>query len=185
MTETYDGPFSLLQMFWGSITARPLRSFLSVIAIAIQVILVLMIAGLTSGVISEWGKRVEGVGADILVQPPNASIFFAFLSVGMQESLGEKIAALGGEEKLLPYCNFELNENDVLYMRVASGGGYGDPLERDPALVQKDVANSIVSLDAAREIYGVVLEEPGLRVDLEATRQLRIKMRWQEIEGVR
>jgi len=71
------------------------------------------------------------------------------------------------------------------YMRVASGGGYADPLERDPALVQKDVANSIVSLDAAREIYGVVLEERGLRVDLEATRQLRIKMRRQEIEGVR
>jgi N-methylhydantoinase B len=96
-----------------------------------------------------------------------------------------KIAALGGQEKILPYCNFELNENDVLYMRVASGGGYADPLERDPALVQKDVANSIVSLDAAREIYGVVLEERGLRVDLEATRQLRIKMRRQEIEGVR
>src|SRR5437879_5099200 len=102
MTETYDGPFSLLQMFWGSITARPLRSFLSVIAIAIQVILVLMIVGLTSGVISEWGKRVEGVGADILVQPPNSSIFFAFVSVGMQESLGEKIAALSGVDEVAP-----------------------------------------------------------------------------------
>jgi N-methylhydantoinase B/oxoprolinase/acetone carboxylase alpha subunit len=96
-----------------------------------------------------------------------------------------KIAALGGQEKLLPYCNFELNENDVLYMRVASGGGYGDPLERDPALVQKDVANSIVSLDAAREIYGVVVQEPGLQLDLEATRQLRKKMREQEIDGSR
>jgi len=70
MTETYDGPFSLLQMFWGSITARPLRSFLSVTAIAIQVILVLMIVGLTSGVFPNGGKRVEGVGADIIVQPP-------------------------------------------------------------------------------------------------------------------
>ena len=102
MTETYDGPFSLLQMFWGSITARPLRSVLSVIAIAIQVILILMIVGLTSGVVSEWGKRVEGVGADILVQPPNSSIFFAFVSVGMQESLGEKIAALSGVDEVAP-----------------------------------------------------------------------------------
>src|SRR5437879_13630685 len=102
MTETYDGPFSLLRMFWGSITARPLRSVLSVIAIAIQVILVLMIVGLTSGVISEWGKRVEGVGADILVQPPNSSIFFAFVSVGMQESLGETIAALSGGGEVGP-----------------------------------------------------------------------------------
>ena len=102
MTGTYDGPFSLLQMFWGSISARPLRGFLSVIAIAVQVILVLMIVGLTSGVISEWGKRVEGVGADILVQPPNSSIFFAFVSVGMQESLGEKIAALSGVDEVAP-----------------------------------------------------------------------------------
>src|SRR5256886_12327735 len=102
MTETYAGPFSLLQMFGGRIPARPLRSFLSVIAIAIQVILVLMIVGLTSGVISEWGKRVEGVGADILVQPPNSSIFFAFLSVGMQESLGGQIAALSGVDEVAP-----------------------------------------------------------------------------------
>ena len=102
MTETFDGPFSLLQMFWGSVTARPLRSFLSVIAIAIQVILVLMIVGLTSGVISEWGKRVEGVGADLLVQPPNSSIFFAFSSAVMQESLGQQIASLSGVDEVAP-----------------------------------------------------------------------------------
>src|SRR5438105_14419434 len=94
MTETYDGPFSLLQMFWGSITARPLRSVLSVIAIAIQVILILMIVGLTSGVVSEWGKRVEGVGADILVQPANSSIVFPFLRLALPESPAPNIAAL-------------------------------------------------------------------------------------------
>src|SRR6266705_3996114 len=102
MNETYEGPFSLLQMFWGSITARPLRSSLSVIAIAIQVILVLMIVGLTSGVVSEWGKRVEGVGADILVQPPNSSIFFAFSSAVMQESLGEQLEAVSGVDDVAP-----------------------------------------------------------------------------------
>jgi putative ABC transport system permease protein len=102
MDESFDGPFSLLQLFWGSITARPLRNLLSVIAIAIQVILVLMIVGLTSGVISEWGKRVEGVGADILVQPPNSSIFFAFSSAVMQESLGDQIATLSGVDEVAP-----------------------------------------------------------------------------------
>src|SRR6516165_4424522 len=102
MNETYDGPFSLLQMFWGSIIARPLRSSLSVIAIAIQVILVLMIVGLTTGVVNEWGKRVEGVGADILVQPPNSSIFFAFSSAVMQESLGDQIEKLPGVDEVAP-----------------------------------------------------------------------------------
>jgi len=114
MTEAFDGPFSLLQMFWGSVTARPLRSFLSVIAIAIQVILVLMIVGLTSGVISEWGKRVEGVGADILVQPPNSSVFFAFSTTVMQESLGDQIASLSGVDEVAPAVI--LTEPDNLIM---------------------------------------------------------------------
>ena len=68
------------------IAAAPQLS--SVVAISIQVILVLLIVGLTSGVLSEWGKRQEGIGADLLVQPPNASIFFAFSSAVMQESFG-------------------------------------------------------------------------------------------------
>ncbi|OLB30255.1 MAG: ABC transporter permease [Acidobacteria bacterium] len=102
MNETYEGPFSLLQMFWGSITARPLRSSLSVMAIAIQVILVLMIVGLTSGVVSEWGKRVEGVGADILVQPPNSSIFFAFSSAVMPVSLGDQLAKVNSVDEVAP-----------------------------------------------------------------------------------
>src|SRR6516162_1533429 len=102
MNETYEGPFSLVQMFWGSIAARPLRSSLSILAIAIQVVLVLMIVGLTSGVIAEWGKRVEGVGADILVQPPNASIFFAFSSAVMQQSLGDQIEKLPGVDEVAP-----------------------------------------------------------------------------------
>src|SRR5207249_1601118 len=102
MDETFEGPFSLLQMFWGSITARPMRSSLSVIAIAIQVILVLLIVGLTSGVVSEWGKRVEGVGADLLVQPPNSSIFFAFSSAVMSESLGDQIAKLPAIDEAAP-----------------------------------------------------------------------------------
>src|SRR5205814_3017937 len=114
MTETYDGPFSLLQMFWGSITARPLRSFLSVIAIAIQVILVLMIVGLTAGVVSEWGKRVEGVGADILVQPPNSSMFLAFSRAVMPESLGDKVAKLPGVDEVAPTLTLMDQKNFVL-----------------------------------------------------------------------
>jgi putative ABC transport system permease protein len=102
MAENYDGPFSLLQMFWGSIAARPLRSFLTVLAISIQVVLVLLIAGLTTGIVSEWGRRVEGVGADILVQPPNSSIFFAFSSAVMQEGLGDRIAGLPGVDEVAP-----------------------------------------------------------------------------------
>ena len=102
MTDPESGPFSLLHMFWGNLVARPLRGLLSILAIAIQVVLVLMIVGLTSGVISEWGKRVEGVGADILVQSPNSSIFFAFSSAVMPESLGDEISKLPAVDEAAP-----------------------------------------------------------------------------------
>ena len=58
-------------------------------------------------------------------------------------------------------------------MRVASGGGYGDPLEREPQLVQQDVKNGLVSMEAARDIYGVVLDEVTARSILAATQELR------------
>src|SRR5712691_7417750 len=89
-------------MVWSNLTVRPLRSGLSIVAISIQVVMVLLVVGLTSGVVSEWGKRVEGVGADILVQPPNSSIFFAFSSAVMQESVGDAISALPGVDEVAP-----------------------------------------------------------------------------------
>ena len=102
MNDSTNGPFSMMQMFWGNLAARPLRCFLSIIAIAIQVVLVLMIVGMTSGVLSDWGKRVEGVGADIVVQPPNASIFFALSSAVMPQSFGDEIEKLPGVDVVSP-----------------------------------------------------------------------------------
>jgi putative ABC transport system permease protein len=102
LTDSIEGPISELQLLWGNLIARPLRAFLTIIAIAIQVILVLMIVGLTSGVVSEWGKRVEGVGADLMVQPPNSSIFFAFSSAVMPESLTAQIEKLPGVDEVAP-----------------------------------------------------------------------------------
>ena len=55
------------------------------------------------------------------------------------------------------------------------GGGYGDPLERDPQRVLDDVLDGIVSEDNAREQYGVVLS--GETVDTQATKELRSSMK--------
>lgn len=94
--------FSPLDLLRGNLFVRPVRSALAITAIAVQVVLILMVVGLTSGVVSEWGKRVEGVGADILIQPPNSSIFFALSSAVMQESVGDAIAALPGVDEIAP-----------------------------------------------------------------------------------
>ena len=65
---------------------------------------------------------------------------------------------------LLPYCEFDLGQDDILYMRMSSGGGYGDPLEREAERVLRDVEDGIVSRHDARALYGVVIEgdEPTL-----------------------
>jgi N-methylhydantoinase B len=90
---------------------------------------------------------------------------------------------LEGKARLLPYCEFDLAQNDVLYRRNSSGGGYGDPLERDPEWVLNDVITGIVSSKAARDIYGVVLEGEALRLDHAETQTLRAKLRRERLEG--
>ena len=114
MDETFEGRFAQAQLLWGNIAARPLRAFLSILAITIQVFLVLMIVGLTSGVVSEWGKRVEGVGADILVQPPNSSMFLAFSRAVLPESLADKVARLPAVDEVAPTLTLMDQKNFVL-----------------------------------------------------------------------
>ncbi|WP_370618289.1 hydantoinase B/oxoprolinase family protein [Mumia qirimensis] len=64
---------------------------------------------------------------------------------------------------------------EVIRIRTTGGGGWGDPLERDPALVVRDVAWAKVSRRGARDDYGVVLTDGdgGVGYDAEATRALR------------
>jgi N-methylhydantoinase B len=87
----------------------------------------------------------------------------------------DQIVNLGGQTNSLPYCNFEITEDDVLYTRQSSGGGYGDPLERDVAMVLKDVVLGLVSPEAAREVYGVAIDTE--KIDVDATERLRSSMR--------
>ena len=68
------------------------------------------------------------------------------------------VKALGAEATSLPYREFELRPGDVLISSDSSGGGYGDPLDRDPFSVADDVRQGLVSLQAARDIYGVVVD---------------------------
>jgi N-methylhydantoinase B len=67
--------------------------------------------------------------------------------------------------------DFVQNPSDVYAVLWSGAGGFGDPLEREPAKVQADVDNGNVSAEAAREIYGVVLN------DAQATAKLREEKR--------
>lgn len=66
----------------------------------------------------------------------------------------------------------QFEAGDVISNRSGGGGGWGDPMERDPEAVREDVRDGYVSVESAREHYGVVLDDDG-QVDEEATRDLR------------
>jgi N-methylhydantoinase B len=94
----------------------------------------------------------------------------------------DQLDEVGGSGRLLPYCEFDVGKNDVLYMRMSSGGGYGDPLEREPERVLNDVEAGIVSREEAKEIYGVVIEGNDLVLDLAATDKLRASLRQERLQ---
>jgi len=70
---------------------------------------------------------------------------------------------------------FPVEEGDVLLMESSGGGGFGDPLERDPALVLADLAEGYVTPGAAQTIYGVVLTGGALDVPATAARRAEIR----------
>jgi N-methylhydantoinase B len=77
---------------------------------------------------------------------------------------------------------FTLHQGERLHVDTPGGGGYGDPLDRDPEAVRQDVSDRRVSLERAREQYGVVLTEPDLTVDASATQRARATLRRQRGE---
>jgi N-methylhydantoinase B len=68
---------------------------------------------------------------------------------------------------------YHYSTGDVFEIYESGGGGYGDPRRRDPGKVLDDVQNGLVSVQKAREEYGVVLDAAGTGVDAQATARLR------------
>jgi N-methylhydantoinase B len=86
---------------------------------------------------------------------------------------GAKAQFLINGEKGNPYGLTQLRPGDVVTMDAAGGGGYGDPLQRDVELVQRDVLHGYVSIEGARDHYGVVIDPDSMDIDMDATRTLR------------
>ena len=66
-----------------------------------------------------------------------------------------------------------LRRGDVFRHELPGGGGWGDPLDRDPSNVLSDVRNEYISVDGANRDYGVVIDTSTWIVDLVATQNLR------------
>ena len=74
----------------------------------------------------------------------------------------------------------ELHPGEVLEIGTPCGGGFGDPLQRDPARVAADLRNGYVSAAAAHDVYGVAVGPDG-RADADATAALRERLRAERV----
>ena len=90
------------QMILRNVMFRPVRTVITVVAVAVEVTLILMVVGLTSGMLSDSAKRIEGIGADIMVQPPSASIIMGLGSAPMPIEIGQRLAQIKSVRAVAP-----------------------------------------------------------------------------------
>ena len=74
------------------------------------------------------------------------------------------------------FANVSLKRGDVFAVESGGGGGYGDPLERDVSMVERDVLEGYVSPEKARDVYGVSIDAATLKANPQETEELRRKL---------
>lgn len=118
------------QFVFSNLFHRPVRTIIGVLAIAVEIMLVVVIIGLTSGMLQETAKRIEGIGADIMVQAPAAQILIGFSGSPMPIKIADKIAELKYVQAVAPAL-LQFNSSggiDVVYgidpesFKAVSGG---------------------------------------------------------------
>ena len=90
---------------------------------------------------------------------------------------------LGTAYKTLKISGMPMEPGEAVYIICAAGGAYGDPLERDPARIARDVWNEKISPEFAQRAYGVIFADGGAEVDEAATERLRGELRAQAARG--
>ncbi|MFN0305114.1 MAG: hydantoinase B/oxoprolinase family protein [Burkholderiales bacterium] len=95
-----------------------------------------------------------------------------------KQSLPEHLADIVGRREILApkHVRSAMQRGDVWYHSWQAGGGYGDPLTRDPAVVHADLARGVISETAARTLYGIATSASG-ELDSDATRLHRQVLR--------
>jgi len=98
---------------------------------------------------------------------------------GGQDGSGNKVVIYknGKPAEIRRLSAEPLSKGDLVSILTSSGGGFGNPLDRDPKMVLRDVRDELISVDIAREVYGVIVDPDKMEVDLGKTQELRKKLR--------
>src|SRR5580692_13071909 len=90
------------RMILGNLVHRPVRSLISIVAVALEVTLILLIVGLCLGMMQDSRTRTAGIGADVLVLPPGSSFIAGLSSAPMPVKVGGVLAKLPHVKSVAP-----------------------------------------------------------------------------------
>jgi putative ABC transport system permease protein len=82
------------KLVFANLLHRPLRSIISVLAVAIEVVMILSIVGIFMGMLNDQKERTNGIGADLMMRPSNASMFTGISGAPMSVKLAEPLRKL-------------------------------------------------------------------------------------------
>ena len=171
------------KMVVANLVHRPIRSLISVIAIALEVTLILLIVGLCYGIMNDQKNRTAGIGFDVIVQPPGSSFFAGIsgapVSVKIADVLREmphvqvvspvvwSIATGGGVELIdgIDPASFEALSGPFTYLKGGRFQGPDDVLVDDYIARQRNVkvGDTMVILNHPFRVSGIVENGRGAR----------------------
>jgi putative ABC transport system permease protein len=162
---------------------RPIRSIISIVAIAVEVTLILLIVGLSVGIMNDAKDRQVGVGADVMVQPPGSSFLAGITGSPVSVKVADKLRALPHVTAVSPVV-MNLNTSgaiEVIYgidlpsfnamgapFRYLAGGPFQGPddiLVDDYFAGQKNIkpGDSLELLNHTFRVAGIVEHGKGAR----------------------
>ncbi|MBZ5720953.1 MAG: ABC transporter permease [Acidobacteriia bacterium] len=141
------------RMIVANLVHRPIRSLISIVAIALEVTLILLIVGLSVGMLNDARQRQAGIGADVIVQPPNTSFMAGVSNAPMSVKVGAILEKLPHVSVVAPVIwqlstagnleviyGIDLKSFEALVpFRFVDGGGFHGP---DDCLIDDYLAQS-------------------------------------------
>jgi N-methylhydantoinase B len=122
-----------------------------------------------------WEAVNEGSDAGMATGSSDGDEMLGHGALGGEPSPRCRTYILQGEEKIRvkPHRMVQWKSGNRVLKLSSGGGGVGNPWERNPLLVRKDVVREFVSVQRARDVYKVAIDPVTLEIDLEETKSLR------------
>ncbi len=171
------------RMILANLVQRPFRTMISVVAVAVEVTLILLIVGIMLGILNDSSSRQAGIGADIMVQPPGSSLIMGVTGAPVSVKIAGKIGQLAHVTAVAPVVmqvttagtvevlyGIDLQSFDAVSggFRFLSGGPFQGPNDMiiddlKAAAKHLKVGDTLETLNHAFRICGIVEHGKGAR----------------------